>query len=121
MDMITLGDVTLHYRIEGDADGLPIVFANSLGTDFRLWDKIVPLLPGGLKIQTIHSFCQSLLGRFPIEAKVTPQFSLLDDITINDLLRVSRDELLEDIYNGKQKELSDALSYISKLIKLELF
>lgn len=50
MDMMTLGDVTLHYRIEGDPDGAPVVFANSLGTDFRLWDKIIPLLPEGLRI-----------------------------------------------------------------------
>ncbi|MDP5326661.1 MAG: UvrD-helicase domain-containing protein, partial [Paracoccaceae bacterium] len=31
--------------------------------------------PGGLKIQTIHSFCASLLRRFPLEAGVSPQFS----------------------------------------------
>src|SRR5437762_1828698 len=28
--------------------------------------------PGGLKIQTIHSFCQSLLKRFPLEAGLSP-------------------------------------------------
>jgi 3-oxoadipate enol-lactonase len=50
MEMIQLGDVTLHYRVEGDPDGAPIVFANSLGTDFRLWDQIVPYLPAGLRI-----------------------------------------------------------------------
>ena len=50
MDMIDLGDVILHYRIDGDKDGAPLVFANSLGTDFRLWDQIMPLLPAGLKI-----------------------------------------------------------------------
>lgn len=50
MNLITLGDVSLHYQIDGDPDGLPVVFANSLGTDFRLWDKILPLLPGGLRI-----------------------------------------------------------------------
>lgn len=50
MQMIKLGKVTLHYRIDGEADGLPMVFANSLGTDFRLWDKIMPLLPSGLRI-----------------------------------------------------------------------
>jgi ATP-dependent helicase/nuclease subunit A len=37
--------------------------------------------PGGLKIQTIHSFCQSLLGRFPLEADLAPGFKLLDDRT----------------------------------------
>jgi 3-oxoadipate enol-lactonase len=50
MDMIKIGEQTLHYRIDGDAKGAPIVFANSLGTDFRLWDKVVALLPPGLRI-----------------------------------------------------------------------
>ncbi len=31
-------------------NGAPVVFANSLGTDFRLWDKVLPLLPPGLRI-----------------------------------------------------------------------
>ncbi|HEX9858229.1 MAG TPA: UvrD-helicase domain-containing protein, partial [Paracoccaceae bacterium] len=35
--------------------------------------------PGGLRIQTIHSFCASLLRRFPLEAGVSPQFTELDD------------------------------------------
>jgi len=50
MEMIKVGDVNLHYRIDGDPEGKPIVFGNSLGTDFRLWDKIIPLLPKGLRI-----------------------------------------------------------------------
>lgn len=36
----------MHYRIDGPEDGLPVVFANSLGTDLRLWDAVLPLLPG---------------------------------------------------------------------------
>ena len=35
--------------------------------------------PGGLKIQTVHAFCQALLARFPIEAGVAPGFRALDD------------------------------------------
>ena len=35
--------------------------------------------PGGLKVLTIHSFCQSLLGRFPLEAGVAPHFSVMDE------------------------------------------
>jgi 3-oxoadipate enol-lactonase len=50
MQLADLGDVRLHYRIDGPEDGAPVVFANSLGTDFRLWDKILPLLPPGLRI-----------------------------------------------------------------------
>ncbi|MCQ9155102.1 double-strand break repair helicase AddA [Acidomonas methanolica] len=36
-------------------------------------------LPGGMKIGTIHAFCQSLLRRFPLEAAVNPHFTLLED------------------------------------------
>lgn len=35
--------------------------------------------PGGLKIQTIHSFCESLLKRFPLEAGIMPGFSVIED------------------------------------------
>ena len=35
--------------------------------------------PGGLRIQTIHSFCASLLRRFPLEAGVPHGFTELDD------------------------------------------
>ena len=35
--------------------------------------------PGGLKVQTIHAFCERLLQRFPLEAGVTPGFAILDD------------------------------------------
>ena len=50
MHMADLGDVRLHYRIDGPADCAPVVFAHSLGTDMRLWDPIMPLLPAGLRI-----------------------------------------------------------------------
>ncbi|RPI44768.1 MAG: double-strand break repair helicase AddA, partial [Hyphomicrobiaceae bacterium] len=35
--------------------------------------------PGGLKVQTIHAFCERLLKRFPLEAAVSPSFTILDD------------------------------------------
>ena len=35
--------------------------------------------PGGLKVQTIHAFCERLLQRFPLEAGVAPGFTILDE------------------------------------------
>ena len=35
--------------------------------------------PGGLKILTLHAFCQIVLSRFPLEAGVPPGFDVLDD------------------------------------------
>ncbi|WP_299932140.1 3-oxoadipate enol-lactonase [uncultured Pelagimonas sp.] len=50
MHMADLGGYRLHYKVEGPKDGTPVVFANSLGTDLRMWDPIMPLLPQGLRI-----------------------------------------------------------------------
>tara|TARA_B100000676_G_scaffold166784_1_gene163917 strand:+ start:34481 stop:37732 length:3252 start_codon:yes stop_codon:yes gene_type:complete len=36
-------------------------------------------VPGGLKIQTVHAFCESLLGRFPLEAGLAPHFQVMDE------------------------------------------
>ncbi|MEM9583858.1 MAG: double-strand break repair helicase AddA [Pseudomonadota bacterium] len=44
----------------------------------RLFAKAIET-PGGLKIQTIHSFCAALLRRFPVEAGVSPAFKEMDD------------------------------------------
>lgn len=50
MDSLDLGDVVLHYADTGPRGAPAVVFANSLGTDFRLWDAILPLLPAGLRV-----------------------------------------------------------------------
>jgi len=50
MQMTEVNGVRLHVRIDGPEDGAPVVFSNSLGTDMRLWDPILPHLPAGLRI-----------------------------------------------------------------------
>ena len=42
--------------------------------------------PGGLKVQTIHAFAQSVLGRFPLEAGLSPEFRLMDEAEAHELL-----------------------------------
>lgn len=49
--------------------------------------------PGGLKIQTIHSFCSSLLRRFPMEAGVSPQFTEMEERAA----ALLRSQITEDI------------------------
>lgn len=39
----------MHVRQDGAAQGPAVVFANSLGTDLRLWDALLPLLPAGFR------------------------------------------------------------------------
>lgn len=52
--------------------------------------------PGGLKIQTIHSFCESVLKRFPLEAGVAPGFSVIEELEARDLRRRSVDLIAEE-------------------------
>src|SRR6056297_1170121 len=63
--------------------------------------------PGGLRIQTIHSFCAALLRRFPLEAGVSPQFTEMEDRTA----RLLRAEIVEDLAAGPQ---ADALYAIAR-------
>jgi ATP-dependent helicase/nuclease subunit A len=56
----------------------PIADAEALARARRLFARALET-PGGLKIQTIHAFCDSLLRRFPLEAGVSPRFEVLDE------------------------------------------
>jgi ATP-dependent helicase/nuclease subunit A len=47
--------------------------------------------PGGLKIQTIHAFCEKLLRRFPLEAGVSPGFRVLEDAAAAEVSAEARD------------------------------
>lgn len=66
-------DATLRAELDklgaGDADlgRARALFAQALET------------PGGLKIQTIHAFCERLLARFPLESGVPPGFDIADE------------------------------------------
>ncbi|HEY1630925.1 MAG TPA: double-strand break repair helicase AddA [Rhizomicrobium sp.] len=67
--------------------------------------------PGGLKIQTIHSFCQYLLARFPLEAGVPPAFRVLDDQTARELMEGARARVLDRAGRGEQP-LADAAAHL---------
>jgi ATP-dependent helicase/nuclease subunit A len=51
-------------------------------------------LPGGMRISTIHAFCQSLLRAFPLEAGLSPQFGVVEDVEAATLLADAQEEVL---------------------------
>jgi 3-oxoadipate enol-lactonase len=87
-----LGNVQLHYRIDGDPDGAPVVFSNSLGTDLRLWDAVLPLLPKGLKYirydKRGHGLSSLPTAPYTMEALISDAEALLDMLSIKDCLFV---------------------------------
>lgn len=50
MRVARLSHATLHWREDGAPEGPAVVFANSLGTDLRLWDAVIPHLPAHLRL-----------------------------------------------------------------------
>jgi 3-oxoadipate enol-lactonase len=81
MHLFRAGDHLIHCKVEGDPGGLPVVFANSLGTDFRLWDQLIPLLPQGLRILRFdkrgHGLSSCPEGDFSIDDLVDDCASLM--------------------------------------------
>jgi ATP-dependent helicase/nuclease subunit A len=65
--------------------------------------------PGGLKVQTIHAFCERLLQRFPLEADVPPGFTILDDAMAAELRREAIDHVLARATASGDSALGSAL------------
>jgi ATP-dependent helicase/nuclease subunit A len=87
----SLDDEALSAEIEKMEGGLPDRI--KLGEARKLFARALES-PGGLKIQTIHAFCESLLHQFPLEANVAGHFSVLDDKAAASLLSEARRSLL---------------------------
>lgn len=92
MQILDLGEVQLHYRVDGDPHGAPIVFANSLGTDLRLWDAMLPHLPKGLRIirydKRGHGLSSQPPAPYSMGALVRDAEALLDHLNVQDCVFV---------------------------------
>jgi ATP-dependent helicase/nuclease subunit A len=77
--------------------------------------------PDGLKIRTVHAFCESLLGRFPLEAGVAPHFSVIDERTAAELRGEARDRVLSRAFDGDGAGVSEALGHLAGLVNEEAF
>ncbi len=64
--------------------------------------------PGGLKIQTIHAFCESLLRRFPLEAGLSPHFAQIDDAEAATMQAEALDRVLARAAGGDDPALAKA-------------
>jgi ATP-dependent helicase/nuclease subunit A len=75
-----LEDEKLRAELSALQGGVPESFdAEALSRARALFASALET-PGGLKIQTIHAFCEALLRRFPMEAGISPGFSVMDDV-----------------------------------------
>lgn len=77
--------------------------------------------PGGIKIQTIHSFCTDVLKCFPLEAGVSPYFTVLEEQEAAEALSHIKSEiLLKENYTDNQ-ELKAAIKFFTENMKESTF
>ena len=86
---------------EADLDFARKLFARTIET------------PGGLKIQTIHAFCERLLHLFPFEANVPAGFRVLEEREAGDLLRRARGAAFERAL--RDPDLAAAVERIARI------
>ncbi|MCE2509372.1 MAG: double-strand break repair helicase AddA [Alphaproteobacteria bacterium] len=105
MDEADLAEALLRLRArvadEADMETARQLFARALDA------------PGGLRIQTIHGFCESLLARFPVEAGIVPHFTVMDERTAAELLRDAREAVFIEAGEKTDSDLGRALETVT--------
>jgi len=80
----------------------------------RLFARVLDAPGGGLRIQTIHAFCQTLLAAFPTEAGLAPGFQPLEGRAEAALARATLAEMLVDAERGADLGLIDDVQKLSR-------
>ncbi|MDR1025940.1 MAG: double-strand break repair helicase AddA [Lactobacillus sp.] len=111
-----LGDDDLHKELETLLGKMPDERKeyNELMAQARRLFALVLDTPSGMKIQTIHSFCQEILKRFPLEARVSPYFEVMDERSSLEALNEVKLRLIRKIEEEPNSGSAEALSYLIK-------
>uniref|UniRef100_UPI00311E28D9 double-strand break repair helicase AddA n=1 Tax=Ferrovibrio sp. TaxID=1917215 RepID=UPI00311E28D9 len=81
-----------------------------LATARRLFARTLES-PGGLRLQTVHAFCEALLKRFPVEAGLPPHFEVADEPATAALLGEAQMRILEE--SRSDTELAALIGYFA--------
>ena len=84
MAFARVNNLTLHYRREGSAANPALVFVNSLGTDLRIWDDVIPYFAGRFLMMRYdkrgHGLSDSPAGPYSIAGHTDDLALLLDHL-----------------------------------------
>jgi ATP-dependent helicase/nuclease subunit A len=104
-DWIGLSDAALDEELQNL--GVKDASAKTRSAARRLFARALET-PGGLKIQTIHAFCERLLQQFPVESGMAPGFRVLEDQERDQLFR---DALLQSLMSA-DKDTQTAWAFL---------
>ena len=114
----TLQNTALRERLQALLGHAPD--DEELGIARRLFARALEAR-GGLKIHTIHGFCERLLQRFPLESQVTPHFSVLDERKQALLRRAAFDAVVARAADESESALGQALARLIAITDGEYF
>ena len=66
-----------------------------------------------IKIQTIHSFCQYILDKFPLEARVAPGFKVIDEFKSAEIINKVRIDIISNSGTFHDAKLKEAIEFIA--------
>lgn len=89
MQTVSNNGVTLHIRDEGPKDGRVVLFANSLGTDLRVWDAMIAHMPDDLRLVRFdkrgHGVSDCPKGPYAIEDLASDAAAVVDALDLKDI------------------------------------
>ena len=103
---VTLDDIAL----DAELGGFSITPDAAMRGKARALFAEVLDLPGGMRIGTIHAFCQSLLRRFPLEAALSPHFRLVDEMEAATALVEAQEAMLGGAFTPDKRAALAALA-----------
>lgn len=90
MQVADINGIDLHYRLDGPEDAPVIVFSNSLGTDLRIWDRVVAALGGAFRTLRYDKRGHGLSGVTPAPYRIEDHrddlIALLDHLELDDVI-----------------------------------
>ncbi len=87
MNVTRANGIQLHYAVEGPEDAPVIVFSNSLGTDFRVWDRLVDRFDGRYRMLRYdkrgHGLSEATPAPYAMDDHVGDLIGLLDHLKLD--------------------------------------
>ncbi|NIJ24347.1 ATP-dependent helicase/nuclease subunit A [Sphingomonas japonica] len=108
---VRMSDMALHADLAALGERVTPALKTTART---LFARVLDAPGGGLRIQTIHSFCQTLLAGFPVEAGLVPGFRPIETREEHVLQRTALSELLEDEAAAGRAGLIEAIGALSR-------
>ena len=92
MKFVTVKGITIHYAVEGLEEGVPLLFINSLGSDLRLWDGLIPYFNQHFPIirydKRGHGLSDCLPGPYSICDHSNDLSGLLEHLQVKDVILI---------------------------------